>query len=108
MTANNRRESGKDAKGLGAVGSVAGTRGEWSASTGRNGDAVASSARRLLIAREAAAMLRISDRRLWTMTNAGEVPHVRLGRRVLYPLDQLGSWIDAQIRGGGDTLNRAS
>ena len=35
-----------------------------------------------LSAAEAAKLLGISERMLWTMTKAGEVPHIRLGRRM--------------------------
>jgi len=44
--------------------------------------------------REAAQMLGISERLLWTLTNAREVPHVRIGARVLYPIDALKQWIE--------------
>lgn len=38
-------------------------------------------------------MLGISERLLWTWTNAGVIPHVRIGTRVLYPVDQLREWL---------------
>lgn len=47
-------------------------------------------------AREAAAMLGISERLLWTWTRSGKVPHLRLGVRVLYPVDLLRAWINEQ------------
>lgn len=43
--------------------------------------------------REAAQMLGISERLLWTWTNSGEIPHVRIGTRVLYPVAQLRCWL---------------
>lgn len=43
--------------------------------------------------REAARLLGVSERLLWTWTNAGEIPHVRLGTRVLYPIEQLRAWL---------------
>lgn len=46
--------------------------------------------------RQAAEMLGISERLLWTLTNAGEVPHVRLGARVLYPLENLKRWVESR------------
>lgn len=49
--------------------------------------------------REAAQMLGISERLLWTLTNAGEVPHVRLGARVLYPVKALNEWIEERTSG---------
>ncbi len=45
---------------------------------------------------DAAALLGISERLLWTMTNAGKIPHVRIGARVLYPVSQLRAWLDKQ------------
>lgn len=47
-------------------------------------------------AREAAAMLGISERLLWTWTRSGKIPHLRLGVRVLYPLDLLRVWLNQQ------------
>jgi hypothetical protein len=38
-------------------------------------------------------MLGISERLLWTWTNAGVIPHVRIGTRVVYPVDQLREWL---------------
>ncbi|MCA9281104.1 MAG: helix-turn-helix domain-containing protein [Phycisphaeraceae bacterium] len=49
--------------------------------------------------REAARMLGISERLLWTLTNAGEVPHIRLGARVLYPVKALNEWIEERTSG---------
>ena len=48
----------------------------------------------------AAEALAISQRKLWGMTASGEIPHVRLGRCVRYPLDELQRWIDEQQKGG--------
>lgn len=47
-------------------------------------------------ARDAAALLGVSQRLLWTWTHAGQIPHVRLGRRVLYPVDELRKWLSEQ------------
>jgi excisionase family DNA binding protein len=47
-------------------------------------------------AREAAAMLGISERLLWTWTRSGKVPHLRLGVRVLYPVELLRAWLNEQ------------
>ena len=38
----------------------------------------------LISAVQAAKELGISPRSLWTLTQAGTIPHVRLGRRVMY------------------------
>ena len=51
---------------------------------------------------EAAEMLAVSPRKLWTMT-FGEtpgLPYIRLGRCVRYPVDDLQRWIDEQKKGG--------
>ena len=50
---------------------------------------------------DAAALLGISERLLWTMTNAGKIPHVRIGTRVLYPVDALRLWLDEQALNRG-------
>jgi excisionase family DNA binding protein len=44
--------------------------------------------------REAAAALGISERLLWEWTNRGEIPHVRIGKAILYPVDVLRRWLD--------------
>jgi excisionase family DNA binding protein len=41
-------------------------------------------------------MLGISERLLWTWTHAGTIPHVRIGSRVLYPVEQLRQWLSQQ------------
>lgn len=48
---------------------------------------------------DAARALAISERALWEWTRAGKVPHVRLGRRVLYEPDALRAWVRSQRRG---------
>ena len=37
--------------------------------------------------KEAARALGIGERLLWSKTNSGEIPHVRIGRAVVYPID---------------------
>ena len=54
----------------------------------------------LLTARDAARALAISPRSLWSYTASGEIPHVRIGRSVRYPLNGLQRWIDHQKKGG--------
>lgn len=49
--------------------------------------------------REAARALGVSERTLWTLTHRGEVPHVRVGRAVLYPLESLRKWLEARANG---------
>ena len=43
-------------------------------------------------------MLGISERLLWTWTNAKTIPHVRIGTRVLYPVAQLRSWLEERAK----------
>ena len=50
----------------------------------------------LIGARDAAKALAISERTLWGLTNGGGLPHVRIGRRVLYDPRDLKAWIDQQ------------
>ncbi len=52
-------------------------------------------------ARQAAAALNISERLLWRMTNAGHVPHVRIGRALRYPVGVLEDWLREQAAAEG-------
>lgn len=54
----------------------------------------------LLRPREAAQMLAVSERTLWSLTAAGQIPHVRLRRSVRYPIDDIRAWIHEQKIGG--------
>lgn len=57
--------------------------------------------RLLLSAREAAQSLSICEKSLWNVTRPrGDLPCVRIGRRVLYSVDDLRCWIDEQKTGG--------
>ena len=48
----------------------------------------------LLSARDAAAALSISEKTLWSTTEPrGDLPCVRIGRRVLYSVDDVRAWI---------------
>lgn len=54
-------------------------------------------------AKEAAAMLGMSQRTLWTLTNSGEVPCVRYGtnrRSKRYRVADLEEFLEARLRGG--------
>ena len=51
--------------------------------------------------REAAKALGISDRLLWQWTDRGLVPHVRLGKAILCPVDSLRDWLRKQARSAG-------
>ena len=46
--------------------------------------------------REAAKSLGVSPRWLWERTKRGDIPHVRVGRAVLYPVDGLRDWLARQ------------
>ena len=48
----------------------------------------------LLTVREAAGLLRISERTLFTLTKDGQIPSVRVGRGVRYDPGDLASWIE--------------
>ena len=50
--------------------------------------------------REAAKALGISERLLWEWTNRGVVPHVRMGKVILYPVDSLRDWLQRQAQKG--------
>ena len=50
--------------------------------------------------KQAARMLGIGERLLWSKTNAGEIPHARIGRAVVYPVDALRAWLNHQAEGG--------
>ncbi|MDA1052707.1 MAG: helix-turn-helix domain-containing protein [Planctomycetota bacterium] len=54
----------------------------------------------LLTPKQAAEALAISPRKLWAMTASGLIPHLRIGRSVRYPVDELQRWIDEQTKGG--------
>ncbi|NNF44242.1 MAG: helix-turn-helix domain-containing protein [Phycisphaerales bacterium] len=53
--------------------------------------------------KDAARALGIGERLLWSKTNAGEIPCVRIGRAVVYPVDLLRDWLaeEAKRKGGG-------
>ncbi len=53
-------------------------------------------AKLLINSREAAKALGISERKLWSMTQASQIPVVRLGRSVRYSVRTLESWIEQQ------------
>ena len=49
--------------------------------------------------REAAKAIGISARKLWEITNRGDIPHVRLGRVVIYPVHELQLWLTDKAKG---------
>ena len=46
--------------------------------------------------KDAAKALGIGERKLWELTNRGVIPHLRLGRAVVYPVDLLRGWLAEQ------------
>jgi predicted DNA-binding transcriptional regulator AlpA len=50
----------------------------------------------LVNSRDAAQLLSISERSLWTHMKSGSLPHVRIGRSVRYDIVDLREWIDDQ------------
>ena len=65
-----------------------------------NSTPTASTPALLLNPAQAAEALAISPRKLWAMTASGEIPHVRLGRSVRYPVANLEQFIEEQRKGG--------
>ena len=60
----------------------------------------------LLLPREAARLLSISERKLWTLTHVDKaIAYVRVGRLVRYSPCDLQSWIDSN-RQGGDEIRK--
>jgi excisionase family DNA binding protein len=55
--------------------------------------------------REAAKALGVSERLLWDWTHHGDIPHVRIGRTILYPVDALREWLNRQAEAakGGES-----
>jgi len=51
-----------------------------------------------LRAPDAARALGLSERQLWTLTNSGQIPSVRFGARIVYPVDMLREWLTEQGR----------
>ncbi len=58
------------------------------------------SAPMLLNAKEAARELGIGLRKLWSLTNTRELPHVRIGRCVRYCRDDVTDFIESRRQGG--------
>ena len=50
--------------------------------------------------RDAAAALGVSERTLQALVASGEIPHVRIGRAVLFPVRELADWLTARTTGG--------
>ena len=54
---------------------------------------------KLLSVKEVAGMLGISQRTVWSMTNAGEIPCVRIRKRVLYRFSHIQHYIEKKTSG---------
>jgi excisionase family DNA binding protein len=50
----------------------------------------------LLTMKDAALVLNVSARTLWTLTNTRQIPHLRLGRSVRFDPRDLSLWLDAR------------
>ncbi len=50
--------------------------------------------------KDAARALGIGERLLWSKTNTGEIPCVRIGRAVVYPVELLRVYLARQSQGG--------
>jgi hypothetical protein len=50
--------------------------------------------------KQAQKALNIGARSLWVLTNQNLIPHVRVGKCILYPVDQLREWLAERAKGG--------
>ena len=57
---------------------------------------IAPTPRLALRPRDAARALGVGERMLWSLTNAGRIPHVKIGRATLYPIRALEQWLAEQ------------
>jgi predicted DNA-binding transcriptional regulator AlpA len=58
--------------------------------------------------REASKALGISERTLWSITTPrGDLPCVRIGTAVVYPVDSLRTWLEARANGKGGNHEEA-
>ncbi len=57
----------------------------------------------LLTPKQAAEALAISPRKLWGMTASDEIPHVKIGRCVRYPVNDLRAWVAERKQGGASS-----
>ena len=47
--------------------------------------------------RQAAEAIGVSERTLWSWTQAGDVPFIKRGKATLYPVRELTAWLSAQV-----------
>jgi excisionase family DNA binding protein len=71
-----------------------------------NGEREGVAPRLLVSEREAARLLDISPRTLWSLRQRGEIAHVRRGRSVRYAVRDLEAWILRNTRGAAITIER--
>lgn len=69
--------------------------------TGETQAAPASVEALLLSLAQTAHVTGLGRRKVWELCNSGELPIVRIGRRVLVPRAGLEAWIEANTQGGG-------
>ncbi|MBX3375168.1 MAG: helix-turn-helix domain-containing protein [Phycisphaeraceae bacterium] len=50
--------------------------------------------------KDAAKALGIGRRKLWELTKAGDIPHVKVGTATLYPTEALRAWLIEHARKG--------
>lgn len=56
----------------------------------------------LLDVKAAAKALSVSPRTIAELTKLGKLPHVRLQRRVLYPVDRIREYVNSITKGGSN------
>lgn len=59
----------------------------------------------LLTPRDAAKVMSLSERTLWTLTQRGELPAVWIGRAKRYAVTDLAAWIDSQKAAGNGAVS---
>jgi excisionase family DNA binding protein len=52
---------------------------------------------------EAAAATGVSQRTLSTLVREGKIPHVRVGKSVLFPVAELTAWLAARTKGRAES-----
>lgn len=55
---------------------------------------------KILTVKEAAAILRVSQSKLYKMVKENKVPHVSLGGRIIFPAIRLMEWVNDSVCGG--------
>jgi excisionase family DNA binding protein len=55
--------------------------------------------------RQAAASLGVSLSTLERLTKSGEIPHAKVGRCTVYPVDALKAWLSSRVEGGSHAAN---